>query len=216
MTTKYLNSCVLYTKAYCLSSGFTVETVSILTCVCLCFGVVLKLINCTTNAVDWVLLVLKQEYFFKWKLIILNHVLVCLSLKSAWNKLFSSLLWHISERAKQLFEQEKKCRVKNVLGIDWMWLCFAIGGSHVSDRLSRPHASHQRRDVAARGSYFNLIIWGLMNFKKWYAWINHFWKKNRPILQFSIKKIRIVNFDFMVTLSVYECCWRVCRRLQVC
>jgi len=31
--------------------------------------------------------------------------------------------------------------------IGWLWL--AIGGSHVSDRLSRPHGSkhHQRRDV---------------------------------------------------------------------
>jgi len=31
------------------------------------------------------------------------------------------------------------------LGTDWMtaWLWFPIGGSHVSDRLSRPHANIQ-------------------------------------------------------------------------
>jgi len=52
------------------------------------------------------------------------------------------------------FINEKKCKV----GLDFVywelfgWLWFAIGRSHVSDRLPRPRGSkHVIRDVAARG-----------------------------------------------------------------
>jgi len=46
----------------------------------------------------------------------------------------------IYTQIKKLLEQEKKCRA----GLDFVhqeligWLWFAVGGSHVSDRLSRP------------------------------------------------------------------------------
>jgi len=58
--------------------------------------------------------------------------------------LFFLIVTHIL--VKRLLEQEQMwAGLDFVCGelIGWLW--FAIGGSHVSDRLPRPH--HQRRDA---------------------------------------------------------------------
>jgi len=50
-------------------------------------------------------------------------------------------------RVKQLLDQEQMWAGLDFIHVELLigWLWFAIGGSHVSDRLPRPR--HQKRDV---------------------------------------------------------------------
>jgi len=73
---------------------------------------------------------------------------------------------------KRLLVQEKKCRagLDFVLGelIGWLW--FAIGRSHVSDRLPRPHTNkhiiREEMSLQEGGEVFSIKYYKGHEFKK--------------------------------------------------